>query len=413
MPRKSADGVSIRKKKETKEPERRYNEIEPLLKKYPKARYYFILGGRGTGKTYPVIKKCIKDAIDGKGVFAYLRRYKDSLKEAAMKDLVSAHDDWIEDYTNGEWNRVGYYRSRWYLELWDVDPESNVATRIRRSDKPIGGAWALNTWETDKGPDFGKDKGGISHIIMDEALSKGADYLSDEWGKFQNVIASLVRDRWEKDTKIWMLANPVTKWRNPYFTNMGIATKMLDEPGTTEITYPNEHGTKAMSAVFQYIAAKTDKDGNIIDVDPNRTNVFNTFFAFPNSKGKNMSITHGIWEMDDAAHLPDKYLNDSSINRTIYFKSTEDDFFACDIMKYHGTNQYFLYFRSCDEIEPDHYYFTLLPEMEKYAIIAGVKTHPLYKVFAELWATNRLYYESNEIADAFHGWQKEARKYEP
>ena len=151
------DGVSVKKKKEKKEPERRYNEVEPLLKKYPKARYYFILGGRGTGKTYPVIKKAIQDAIDGKGVFAYLRRYKDSLKEAAMKDLVSAHDDWIEEYTHGEWNRVGYYRSRWWLELWDVDPATNVASRIRRSDKPIGGAWAINVWENDKGPDFGKD----------------------------------------------------------------------------------------------------------------------------------------------------------------------------------------------------------------------------------------------------------------
>lgn len=413
MAKKPDNGVSIHKKKDKEPPQRRYNEIEPLLKKYPKARYYFILGGRGTGKTYPVIKKCIQDAIDGKGVFAYLRRYKDSLKEAAMKDLVSAHNDWIEEYTHGEWNRVGYYRSRWYLELYDVDPVSNVATRIRRSDKPIGGAWAINTYETDKGPDFAKDKGGIAHIIMDEALSKGADYLSDEWSKFQNVISSLVRDRWEADTKIWLLANPVTKWRNPYFTNMGITTKMFNEPGTTEITYPNEKGTKAMSAVFQYIAAKTDADGNIIEIDENRTNVYNTFFAFPNSKGKNMSITHGFWEMEDSAHLPEKYLNDSELNRTIFFKATEEDFFACDIMKYFGTNQYYLYFRSCDEIEEDHYYFTLLPEMEKYAVIAGVRTHPLYKVFMELYATNRLYYESNEIADAFHGWCKEAKKYTP
>ena len=406
------DGVSIKKKKETKETAWRYNEIEPLLKKYPKARYYFILGGRGTGKTYPVIKKAIQDAIDNKGVFAYLRRYKDSLKEAAMKDLVSAHDDWIEDYTNGEWNRIGYFRSRWYLELWDVDPDTNVATKIRRSDKPIGGAFALNTWENDKGADFGKNKGGVAHIVMDEALSKGADYLSDEWGKFQNVIASLVRDRWEQDSKIWLLANPVTKWRNPYFTNMGISTKMFNEPGTTEITYPNEHGTKAMSAIFQYIAAKIDENGNYV-IDENRTNVYNTFFAFPSSKGKNLSITHGFFELEDAAHLPEKYLNDSSLNRTIYFKATPEDFFACDIMKYHATNQYYLYFRSCDEIEPEHYYFTLLPEMEKWAIIAGVRTHPLYKVFAELYETNRLYYEDNEIADRWHGWQKEAKKYAP
>ena len=31
----------------TKTKKSRYFEVKPLLKKYPKARYYFILGGRG------------------------------------------------------------------------------------------------------------------------------------------------------------------------------------------------------------------------------------------------------------------------------------------------------------------------------------------------------------------------------
>ena len=45
---------------------RRYFEVKPIWKKYPSARYYYLLGGRGTGKTYPVIKKCIEDYLDGK-----------------------------------------------------------------------------------------------------------------------------------------------------------------------------------------------------------------------------------------------------------------------------------------------------------------------------------------------------------
>ena len=54
----------------------RYFEVKPILKKYPKARYYFILGGRGTGKTYPVIAQAIEDSIKGRGKFAYVRRHK-------------------------------------------------------------------------------------------------------------------------------------------------------------------------------------------------------------------------------------------------------------------------------------------------------------------------------------------------
>ena len=31
---------------------KRYFEVKPIRKKYPKARYYYILGGRGCGKGY-------------------------------------------------------------------------------------------------------------------------------------------------------------------------------------------------------------------------------------------------------------------------------------------------------------------------------------------------------------------------
>ena len=385
---------------------RRYFEVKPIKKKYPKARYYYILGGRGTGKTYPVIQQCVEDYFDGKGVFAYVRRYKESLKTKNMDDILSPHNEWLNKYTKGEWNRLGWWQGRIWLEQWTT---TETPERIRRSDKPIGGAWSMNTWEHDKGPDFGADKGGISNIIIDEALSKGGEYLYDEWGCFQNVIASLVRDRWEQDTKIWLLANPVSKWTNPYFKNMGIDKSLYSKPGITEITYPNDKGDKGgMSTVFCYIAAITDKDGNVIDIDETRTNIYNTFFAFPNSKGKSLSITHGFWEMEDCAQLPPKYYNNSSKNRTIYLKSDEENIIGCDIMKYHETNQYYLFFYPTDKIRDKCYYITLLPEMEKYAVIGGKnQKHPIYILFKELFYTGRVYYSDASVGDSVHGWIKE------
>ena len=274
---------------------RRYFEVKPLIKKYPKSRYYYILGGRGTGKTYPVMQKCIDDFFDGKGVFAYVRRYKDALYAQGMQDICAPHREHIAEKSGGKYNKLVFFQKRFYLEKWEVNEETGVEERIDRLKTPIGGVWALNTWENDKGGDFGSDKGGISNIILDEALSKGGNYIRDEWSVFQNVVATLVRDRWEKDTKIFMLANPVSKWSNPYFRNMGITKKLYSEPGITEIKYPSEiPGKDGMRAVFAYIAAVTDKDGNVIDVDENRTNVYNTFFAFPNSKGKARSITSGF-----------------------------------------------------------------------------------------------------------------------
>ena len=51
--------------------------------------------------------------------------------------------------------------------------------------------------------------------------------------------------------------------------------------------------------------------------------------------------------------------------------------------------------------------------MEKYAIIAGQKGNKVWDRFLEVYKTNRLYYESLDIADAWHGWVKEMKKYIP
>ena len=273
----------------------------------------------------------------------------------------------------------------------------------------------MNTWENDKGPDFGADKGGFSCILIDEFLSKGANYIKDEWGCCENVISSLIRDNVHKGTKIFLLANPVSKWRNPYFSAMGIKSDIYEQPGVHEIKFPLAEGQKKpMTIIFTYICAVLDKDGETAkDVDPTMTALYNEYFAFPNSKGKSMSITHGIWEMEDAATLPEKYLNDSIVVKTVYIKSSEDDFFACDISKFMGTGQYYLYFYHCEEIEEKRFYFTLLPEMEKYAIIAGQKENKVWDRFLQVYHTNRLYYEDLEIADAWHGWVKEMKKYIP
>lgn len=390
---------------------RRYWEIDPLYEKYPNARYFFIVGGRSTGKTYPTIKRAIMDAIDGKGVFAYVRRYKDSISQFDMQTLFGKHSEWVSDYTDGEYNKVAYWQGGIYLERWSKDEETGEMFKEYKNPQPIGTVASISTWETKKGGDFGGLYGGMTYIILDEALSDGALYLSGEWKKFQNVVSSFVRDRWEDNTKIVLLANPVSKWRNPYFTNMGISTKMLREPGTTEISYPDKNGNPVMSTVFCYIAAVTNEKGEVVDIDPNRTNVYNKFFAFPNSEGTSKSIVMGFWELADAASLPEAYINDSVSKKKFFFKASEEDILQCEIMKFCQTNRYYIYFSHADEIPPEHWYFTLQPDLSHYAIIGFDTGHKLYKKFFEVYDTNAVFYEDNEIADAWHGFMHEANKY--
>lgn len=387
---------------------RRYFELTPILKKYPSARYYYVLGGRGTGKTYPTIQKCIDDFLNGKGVSAYVRRNKESLSIRNMSDILSPQNKWLEKRTKGKWNRITYYQRAAYLEHWEQDEETGAEIRTDRLKTPVIGFWSMSTWETDKGGDFGADKGGIANIIIDEVMSKGGRYLPDEWSIFQNVVSSLVRDRWEKDTKIFMLANPVSKWANPYFRNMGIRKEVYSSPGITEIKYPSEiDGKPGMSAVFCYIAAVTDKNGNVIDVDENRTNIYNTFFAFPHSKGKSRSITSGFWEMDESQRLPSGALSESRKVRSVCVMYNED-ILCMDIMR-HENGVYYLHMFPCKKINKNTYYFTLQPALDRFALIGLKNPHPITELVARVYRTGQVYYSDDSTADSWHGFVKESK----
>ena len=381
----------------------RYFEVKPLLKKYPKARYYFVLGGRGTGKTYPVIREAITDAIQGKGKFAYVRRHKESLTTFNIKTTFSIHHDIVETLTKGAWNRITYWQRQFWLERWELNPETGLMERTAKNPEPIGAAYAMSTWETDKGADFGFDSG-IKHIILDEALSKAGQYLNDEWAIFQNVISSLVRDRWDFDTKIWLLANPISKWNNPYFRNMGITKELLNNPGITEIKYPDDKGGTAMSSVFAYIGLCVG------DIDPNREAVYNTFFAFEHSKGKSKSITHGYWEMDDSSRLPSGIYQESTKNRTVYLIFGEEKL-AIDIMKYDYNNKYYLMVYPTNNIREKTYYLILGTSLDKYAVVGYDNSHPIAKLIMQIHDTGQVYYSDDATADAFHGFLLERRKY--
>ena len=381
----------------------RYFEVKLLLKKYPKARYYFVLGGRGIGKTYPVIREAITDAIQGKGKFGYIRRHKESLSTFNLQQTFGVHNDFIATLTKGQWNRIKYWQRCFWLEKWEKNEETGQLERVAKSTEPIGAAYSMSTWETDKGADFGFE-GGIKHIILDEALSKAGQYLNDEWSIFQNVISSLVRDRWDFDTKIWLLANPISKWANPYFRNMGITKALLNNFGITEIKYPDDKGGTAMTSIFAYIGLEVG------DIDPNREALYNTFFAFQNSKGKSKSITHGYWEMEDSARLPSGVYQESTKNRTVYAIFGEEKL-AIDIMRYDFQSKYYLMIYPTKEIRPKTYYMILGTSLDKYAIIGYDSSHPIAKLVTQIYNSGQVYYSDDATADAWHGFLIERKKY--
>ena len=374
---------------------KKYWEAIDLLKAFPLARYYFILGGRACGKTYSILSKALDDAIHGKGMFAYVRRHSEYIKERNMQELFGPHD--IEKLTDGQWNKVKYWRGFFYLERWEVNEETGLMERTAKNPEPIGMACAVNTWEGQKGQDIGAAHGGFKHIIYDEAIT-AQNYLIDEFQKFKNLVSSLVRDRVHQDTKIWLIANPLSKWC-PFFAELGITKDMIKEPGHRfELHYPDTD----MTTIFEYIG---NYNTGFTITDP----VFDTFFAFSNSRGKSKSITEGFWELEDSVHLPTqvKKNSDKLTECFMYFGET---WLRCEFMRYKENECYYVVWSPSREPKKGEYYFILNAVPDPYAII-GVRTgHPYAELLNQFIKKGQIYYSDNTVADLFHGFIKEAQK---
>lgn len=370
-------------------------EAEKLLKEKPNARYYFILSGRSRGKTYSVLRNALKDQQKQKGMFAYIRRHDEDIKQKNLQELFSPQN--IEKITNNQFNKIAFWRGFFYFELWEQNKETGILERVAKNPEPCGVALSLNTWERDKGQDIGAAYGGFKNIIFDEAIT-GMNYLEDEFQKFKNVISSLVRTRTEQDTKIWFLANPLSKWC-PYFPELGITKEMIKTPNKRyEIKYPDTD----MTTVFEYIGSPEETNNA-------QSKVFETFFAFPNSQGKSKAITEGFWELEDSCHLPSQVYKSSTRIQQVFMYFGEE-WIRGEIMRYDESGTYFVVWSPSRPPKKGEYYFILNAVPDKYAIIGTRTGHPYAELINKISKTNQIYYSDNTVADLYHGFIKEANK---
>lgn len=370
-----------------------------LLQEQPEARYYFVLGGRSRGKTFSVLDVSIEDNTENLGMFAYVRRYDEEIKDKNIKELFSPQMENIEEYTEGQYNRITHFRGFFYYEYWGTNPETGKYERLKKDPRPCGVAVALNTWERNKGQDIGAAYGGFKHIILDEAIT-GLTYLKDEFQKLKMVISSLCRTRVQQDTKIWLLANPLSKWC-PYFAELGITKNMLienDDDRYFQIHYPDTD----MKTIFVYLGVNPSEDQT-------QDKVYDAFFAFPNSSGKSKSITGGYWELDDSMHLPSDVYKNSTLRKEVYMYFGEE-WIKGQIMRYDETGVYYIVWSPAKKLKKGAYYFILHAVPDKYAIVGTRTGHPYAELINKIARTGQVYYSDNTTADLYHGFIKEASK---
>lgn len=257
-----------------------YYDARHLLKEYPDAYYYLVIGERSNGKTYSTLDYCLEKYFKEGEQFAYIRRFGEDIKKKQLSNLFASHveNGRVASLSGNEWTSVDYTGNKFRLARTGEDGS------VEYSEEPIGFAFDLNSMEHYKSISFPK----VTTVVFDEFLSRQM-YLPNEFMLFTNSLSTIIRLR--KNVKIFMLGNTVNRYC-PYFGEMGLNHIKEQKQGTIDVYNYSDSGLKV---VVEYCASSSKHGGKDSDV----------YFAFDNPQLQ--MITTGSWEIAIYPHLPVKY----------------------------------------------------------------------------------------------------------
>lgn len=349
----------------------KFYSLKSILSK--NAQYNIIFGERSNGKTYAVLKYGLEQYVNNGSQLAVVRRWQDDFtgkRGATMFNAIVSNGE-VEKLTNGEWNNIYYYGSRWFLCKADGDK------RIV-DDIPFAYGFALTGMEHDKSTSYPK----IRTICFDEFISRNA-YLPDEFILFANTISTIIRQR--NDIKIFMLGNTVNKYC-PYFEEMGLKHIRDMKEGDIDIyTY----GDSKLTVAVEY--CKPNKQGKESDL----------YFAFDNPKLS--MITGGAWEIDIYPHCPCKY-KPKDILFTYYIKFS-GDVLQCEIIAKDENMFTFVHSKTTPlNNELDFIYSTEFSPRPNYRRNITKPRSQIEKRIAEFYVTDKVFYATNEVGEIMRNY---------
>lgn len=351
-----------------------YYSLKEILK--TEADYFMIIGERSNGKTYAVSDYSLKDYCENGNQLGLIRRQEEDFTGKRGQQMFAAlvENGLVEKYTNGEWNDIKYYSSRWYLCKFD-EHLGKVITKA----EPFAYAFALSTMEHDKSTSYPR----IKNILFDECLTRKS-YLNDEFILFCNVLSTIIRER--DGVKIFMCGNTVNRYA-PYFKEMGLANVHRMKQGTIDIYTYGEN--EELKVAVEYCAENQRKKKS------------NKYFAFNNPKLK--MITHGAWELAIYPHLPIKYKKHDI--RFTYYIEFDEQLLACEIINVteNGHRLYFTYIHNkttpLQNRKGDIVYSTKYNPQTNWR---RKLTKPIYDVDKKLYTffiNDKVFYQDNEVGE--------------
>lgn len=177
-----------------------------------KADFNLVIGQRGNGKSFGVLKHFLELYKKTKKRFCYIRRWDEDIKASKMELLFAPFPNVIDELFGQEFS-IAYRNHKFYLVNAD-----GVKVDC------IGYVLSLSSSHHTKSVSYTN----VGSILLDEFIKMaGEQELKDELSRFDNILSTIIRGD-NTNVVIWMLANTVSKY-SPYFLRFGIDINKLEQ----------------------------------------------------------------------------------------------------------------------------------------------------------------------------------------
>ena len=210
----------------------KWYDLRPILD--TNSDFNLIVGQRGNGKTFGILKYFLNEYKDSKGKyrFAYVRRWADDIKGFRAEQLFFPLQKIVEELF-GQGYTITYWRHKFYLVN-----DAGVKVDI------IGYCLALSEASHTKSVSYA----GTKNILFDEFIQMaGERTLPDEMLKFENTLSTIIRDR--QDVKIFLAANTVSKF-SPYFPHFALDINKIEQGQIVTKDLPLDEGFVRVSLEY-------------------------------------------------------------------------------------------------------------------------------------------------------------------
>lgn len=240
--------------------------ILPLLRK--KADINLVIGQRGNGKTFGVLKYFLQQYKKTKKRFCYIRRWKDDIPQYNMEQLFLPFNNVIEELF-GEGYSIAYKNHKFYL-VNDAGEKVDI----------IGYVLCLSASHHTKSVSYTN----VGYILFDEFIqTHGERELPQELSRYENTLSTIIRGG-NKEVTVFLCANTVSKY-SPYFMQYAIDINKVEQGSILYKELPTETG-EVLKVALEYCEFNKEASETI------------------SKYSTNAMIKSGKWEIPETDEIP-------------------------------------------------------------------------------------------------------------